>query len=72
MAKASARRATAPAAEIISTGTDLLFQYGGRTIAKRGHPNTPQAGTWIPLEPGAAVYDSGDTIVVEINGVRVH
>jgi hypothetical protein len=31
------------------TKTDIYVVYGGVRIAKRGHPGTPQAKTWIPL-----------------------
>ena len=46
----------------------------GVTIAKRGRPGPPQAGTWISLEPGWRVLDESDlsAIIVEHNGVRVH
>jgi hypothetical protein len=59
---------------IESTGPDILVWFEGRVIAKRGHYNTPQAGTWIPLEPGVAVYgpDENAILTVEINGVKVH
>ena len=40
------------------TGQDeLYFVFDGRRIAKRGHPGTPQAGTWVPLIKGLAFYD---------------
>jgi len=38
-------------------GTDLFVVCDGNRIAKRGHPGTPQAATWIPLEPGYSVSD---------------
>src|SRR5215469_14477783 len=34
--------------------------WDGNRIAKRGHPGTPQAATWIPLEPGYSVSDDED------------
>src|SRR5215813_3730373 len=34
------------------TKTDIYVVYDGVRIAKRGKPGTPQAKTWIPLEPG--------------------
>ena len=39
-------------------------------IAKRGQPNTPQAGTWVPLEPGYRVLDKDYPVklVVERDG----
>ena len=42
----------------------------GKRIAMRGHE-----GTWIPLEPGYAVFSDEDdlkAIIVEYNGVRIH
>jgi hypothetical protein len=40
----------------------------GERIAMRGHE-----GTWIPLEPGYAVFGDEDlkAIIVEHNGVRI-
>ena len=68
---------------IDSDGTDLFVVVDGLKIAKRGHPDTPQAGTWISLEPGWTVRDcqgtfvdgngeEGGAIEIEHNGVRVH
>ena len=37
---------------IISDGEDIFIIADGMKIAKRGHPGTPQAKTWISLEPG--------------------
>jgi hypothetical protein len=58
---------------------DLYLIFGGRRIAKRGKPGTLRAMTWIPLEPGIVVRDaptaeseSGWSLVVEINTVRLH
>jgi hypothetical protein len=41
-----------PTAMIESDGKDIFVVFNGVRVAKRGHPNTPQAGTWIALEPG--------------------
>jgi hypothetical protein len=45
----------------------------GVKIAKRGHPGTPQAKTWISLQPGWVVLDSTtpSEIVIEHDGIRV-
>jgi hypothetical protein len=51
-----------------SDGKDIFVVFNGVRVAKRGHPNTPQAGTWIALEPGFAVYD--DKIIIEITVER--
>ena len=60
--------------ETVDHGTDSFVIADGVTIAKRGRPGTPQAGTWISLEPGWRVLDESDlsAIIVEHNGVRVH
>ena len=52
----------------------MFVEIDGKRIAKRGHPGTPQAMTWISLEPGYVVTSSPghDEITIEHNGVRVH
>ena len=59
---------------IDSDGADLFVVVDGLRIAKRGDPGTPQAGTWISLEPGWTVRDcqDGGPIEIEHNDVRVH
>ena len=42
---------------IESDGIDVFVVYNGLRIAKRGDPNTPQAGIWVSLEPGYRVFD---------------
>ena len=42
---------------IESDGIDVFVVYNGVRIAKRGDPNTPQAGTWISLGSGYRVFD---------------
>ena len=55
-----------------ANGCDLFIIFDGQKIAKRGYPDTPQAKTWVSLEPGFAVYDDGsDGIVIEHNGIVV-
>jgi hypothetical protein len=46
---------------------EMYFEFRGRLIAKRGHPGTKHARTWIPLEPGYVVRDenNGAAFVVE-------
>jgi hypothetical protein len=60
--------------EMEGDGKDLFLRLDGKAIAKRGRPNTPQAGTWVSIVPGVVVHDAADlhAIAVEINGVRVH
>jgi hypothetical protein len=56
------------------TGDDMFIIFDGVKIAKRGYPDTPQARTWVSLEPGWRVLDGPnlDSIAVEYQGVRVH
>ena len=52
----------------------MFVVVDGEKIARRGYPGTPQARTWISLEPGWEVLD-GDglkSILITQNGVRVH
>ena len=58
---------------IKSEGENLLVVVDGLNVAKRGLPGSPQAGTWVPLEPGWEVLDSrdGKEIHVRHNGVTV-
>jgi hypothetical protein len=51
----------------------LYVRLDGRRIAVRGRPGTPQARTWVSLEPGYRVLDAPNReIVIEYNGARVH
>ena len=66
----------APSLEIQFDGTDLYVVFNGVRIAKRGAKGTPQARTWISLEPGYRVRDEyGErgalTIVIEYCFTRV-
>jgi hypothetical protein len=60
--------------KIEGDGTDVFVVYAGVKIAKRGHPGTPQAGTWISLEPGWTALDCKDESAIEISykSVLVH
>jgi hypothetical protein len=40
-------------------GKDFYIEFKGKRIARRGEPGTPQAKTWISLEPGWHVFDDG-------------
>jgi hypothetical protein len=50
----------------------------GVRIAKRGKPDTPQARTWISIEPGYVVRDGRkgpgkrQELLIEYQGVRLH
>ena len=54
-------------ASIESDGIDVFVVYNGTRIAKRADPNTPQAGTWVSLEPGYRVFDKDypEKLIVE-------
>jgi hypothetical protein len=55
-----------PNLEMRYDGKELTLRLGGKLIAKRGEPGTPQARTWVSLEPGIVVYDeTSSSIVVE-------
>lgn len=57
----------APNTDMVFDGHDLYLIVNGVKIAKRGLPNTPEAGTWISLDPGFEAhgmdwsYSSGGT-----------
>jgi hypothetical protein len=55
-------------------GSDIFVIANGVKIAKRGEPGTPQANTWLPLEPGWTVRacDDGKSIEVEHQRQRMH
>jgi hypothetical protein len=57
-------------ASIESDGIDVFVVYNGVRIAKRGQPNSPQAGTWVSLEPGFRVCDKDypEKLVIERDG----
>jgi hypothetical protein len=40
---------------------DMFLMVDGLKIARRGYPDTPEAGTWVPIEPGWEVFPRGDT-----------
>jgi hypothetical protein len=46
-------------AQFVCTGSDIFVVCEGVKIARRGYPGTPQAGTWVSLEPGHRVLDKG-------------
>jgi hypothetical protein len=60
-------------AERDAEGDHIYVVIDGVKIAKRGRPGTPQAKTWVSLEPGWRVLDGPDqTLVVEHDGQRIH
>jgi hypothetical protein len=52
-------------------GGDQIIEVDG-ILAKRGKPGTPQARTWVSLEPGYTVLDSPDMreIIIEYHEPR--
>jgi len=56
---------------------DLWVIFNGIKIAKRGRPDSPQAKTWVSIEPGYVVRDGktrpdgGGEIFIEYNGVSL-
>ena len=62
-----------PDVRVLSTGADIFVFCDGIKIAKRGHPGTPQAKTWVSLEPGWEVLDAANgDLLVRHQGVQVH
>jgi hypothetical protein len=54
-----------------SDGHNVFVLINGKRIAKRGEPGSPQAGTWISMEPGWAVRDAPREIEIMHDGIRV-
>ena len=54
--------------KLVYDGADMFVVVDGVKVAKRGHPETPHAKTWVPIEPGYTVRDCEDGIEVEFNG----
>jgi hypothetical protein len=59
---------------LIKDKQDFFVVVDGVTVARHGHPGTPQAGTWVSLEPGWQVFDSEglETIAIEYSGATIH
>jgi len=57
-------------AELESDGINVFVIYDGKRIAERGWPDTPQAGTWVSIEPGYTVWAKNypRELVVEYEG----
>ena len=60
--------------KVVGEGKDVFVEVDGVRIARRGHPNSLQAGTWISLEPGWEVFDGEDfeSITVKHTEAQVH
>jgi hypothetical protein len=60
-----------PTTGIESDGSDIFVVIDGVRIAKRGHPGTPQARTWVSLEPGWHV-EGLEELTITRDGVSLH
>ena len=49
----------------------IFVVVDGVRVARRGSPGSPQARTWVSVEPGWEVLDSDEGIIVRQNGVVV-
>jgi hypothetical protein len=58
----------------VREGGTFFIEVEGVKIAKRGLPGTPQAETWISLEPGWEVTDDPDSssIAIKTNSVEMN
>jgi hypothetical protein len=56
------------------SGEGIFVYADGKRIAMRGAPGTPQARTWVSLEPGWTVLDNSDLteLIVKRDGVTMH
>jgi hypothetical protein len=41
-----------PEVKVTKDGDNFFVEVDGVRIAQRGFPNSPQAGTWVSIEPG--------------------
>ena len=68
---ASKRQRKIKTCRVECDGEDIFIVADDLKIAKQGHPGTPQAKTWVSLEPGWIVRDSADGGSIEIE-YKVH
>ena len=63
-----------PPCEMKMDRDGLFVIFNGMKIARRADPDTPQAKTWVSLEPGYQVLDNADMteIAVYYYGKQVH
>jgi hypothetical protein len=58
---------------IVGDGDDVFVVLNGVLIAKRGRAGTPQAGSWISLEPGWSVVAFGEAELTGMfEGAQIH
>jgi len=71
---ALAKETVPPTLTMHNDGEDTFVVADGVTIAKRGRPGTPQAGTWISLEPGWTVsFNTNQSeLLVKYEDVQKH
>ena len=60
------KKPLSPTVEVMSDGENIFVVADGIRIAKRGGPGTPQAKTWVSLEPGWKVFDDDGMLVVDM------
>ena len=58
--------------KIEKTNKDVFVAVDGVRVARRGYPGSPQARTWVSVEPGWEVLDSDEGIIIRHNGVAVN
>ena len=58
--------------KIEKTNKDVFVVVDGVRVARRGYPGSPQARTWVSVEPGWEVLDSDEGIIIRHNGVAVN
>ena len=61
-----------PTLIMLNDGEDTFVVADGMTIAKRGRSGTPQAGTWISLEPTVSFNKDQSELLVKYEEVRTH
>jgi hypothetical protein len=58
--------------EVVGDSDDIFVVVDGVKIAKRGHPGTPEAGTWVSLRPGWTVTSNESEIEISHDGTPIH
>jgi hypothetical protein len=63
-----------PDAKVVITDSDMFVVVDGIRVARRGYPGTPQARSWVSIEPGWEVIDGENlnSILIRCNDVSVH
>jgi hypothetical protein len=57
---------------LVKDGRDFYVVVDGVKVAKRGYPGTPQAGTWVSIEPGWEVVGGPESIAVSYGRASVN